>query len=402
MKSTRAKKILFVVTKSNWGGAQRYVYDLATHTAQVHEVVVALGGTGAQGAEPGSLKDKLEESGIRTIVIPHFMRDMSLLDDMHAFFELWRVVRTERPDVLHVTSSKAGGLGAFVGRLHNLLYGRTRTEGGATSFSGTRIVFTSHGLTFDESWRPKWQRVLIYCFTWLTIFLSHATIQISQDTFARARRMPFVGKKVSLVYNGIEEPEFLSRKESRHALLPELDEKEDTPPWIGSIAEYHPNKNLTTLIEAVALLHQQGTNVRLVLIGEEGDGRAVLEDTIRTHHLTHHVHLLGRVTHASRYLRALDVFVLPSKKEGLPYVLMEAGLAELPVVVSDISGNREIVTHGTSGIVVIPSAEELARALSIVLENPTLRAQYGSALRKDVCDRFSVERMVKDTLAVYE
>jgi glycosyltransferase involved in cell wall biosynthesis len=395
-------KILYVITKSNFGGAQRYVYDLATHTAKNHDVLVALGGTGAQGAEPGSLRDKLEAGKIRTFVIPHFMRDMSLLDDMRACIELWRVVRTERPHVLHVTSSKAGGIGALVGRVHNLFARSTpHNEGGLTSFIGTRIIFTSHGLTFDETWRPRWQRALIYCFTWLTIFLSHRTIQISQDTFERARRMPFVGKKVSLVYNGIATPDFLPRVTARHTLAPTLEGQEDTMLWVGSIAEYHPNKNLTALIEAVALLHHAGTDVRLVLIGEECDGRNALEEVVRAHQIPHLVHLLGRVPDASRYLTALDVFVLPSLKEGLPYVLMEAGLAKLPVVVSDITGNREVVTHGVSGTVVEPTPKELARALRALHDTPKLCTQYGTALNTDVRNRFNIERMLKDTLATY-
>src|SRR3990167_2305563 len=107
------KKILFVITKSNWGGAQRYVYDLATalHKGQF-EVVVAFGGTGEAGAHPGLLAERLKEVGVRTIFIESFTRDIGIFRDVSAFFELLRVIKKERPDVLHLNSSKAGGIGS--------------------------------------------------------------------------------------------------------------------------------------------------------------------------------------------------------------------------------------------------------------------------------------------------
>lgn len=379
------QKVLYVITKSNFGGAQRYVYDLATALQDDWGVVVALGGTGAQGAATGTLKARLDEAGVRTITIPHFMRDMSLLDDIRAFFELWRTVQSEQPDLLHVTSSKAGGLGALIGRLCRIRC----------------IVFTSHGLTFDEVWRPMWQRALIYCFTWCTMLLSHVTIQISQDTFERARRMPWVGKKVRLVYNGIQAPDFLPRSEARNTLLPNTPAAIQHDVWIGSIAEYHPNKNLDVLIEAVVLLKQHGTIAHLVLIGEEGDGRAHLETIAQAHGVSDQVHLLGVVPNAAQYLKALDIFTLPSKKEGLPYVLLEAGLAELPVVVSNITGNTEIVTHEKTGLVTQATPKQLADALKTLINNPTLATQYGKALHEDVQRRFSKEQMVGSTAILY-
>jgi len=391
---------MYVITKSNFGGAQKYVYDLATHLPGDYEPVVVLGGTGAKHAGPGTLKTRLEEAGIRTITIPHFMRDMSPMDDVRVFFELWKIVHTERPNVLHVTSSKAGGLGTLIGRLYNftnILY-HTSTERGLTSLS---IVFTSHGLTFDESWRPRWQRALIYCFTWLTILLSHTTIQISQDTYERARRMPLVGKKVRLVYNGIHAPDFLPRSEARATLLPSASTEVRDSVWIGSIAEYHPNKNLDVLIEAVALLKKCGLTTHLVLIGEEGDGRAHLEEVARTMNIQDQVHLLGVVQNAAQYLKALDIFSLPSKKEGLPYVLLEAGLASLPVVVSNITGNTEIVTHEKTGLVVDTTPTDLANTFATLIQEPARGNEHGNALREDVQRRFSVEQMVQQALETY-
>ncbi|MBP9760325.1 MAG: glycosyltransferase [Candidatus Pacebacteria bacterium] len=379
------KKILFVITKSNFGGAQRYVYDLVTHLPKSdYDLAVALGGTGAQGAVPGSLKTKLEEAGIRTIVIPHFMRDMSLVDDIRAFFELWHTVRTERPDVLHVTSSKAGGIGGLIGRLCGI-----RT-----------IVFTSHGLTFDETWRPRWQRVLIWLFTWATMLLSTRTIQISRDTYLRARNMPFCRRKVVLIHNGIEIPDFLSHDEARKTILPDSPNSVYKSPWLGTIAEYHPNKNLDILIDAVALLKERGIITQLVLIGD-GEEREYLTARTRERGVETHVHLRGYVQDASRYLQAFDIFTLPSRKEGLPYVLIEAGTAGLPCVVSNITGNMDIVEHEKTGLVVDPTAKTLADAFERLITHRAYAETLGRALEAHIHKIFSIAHMVAETEKTY-
>ncbi len=377
-------KILYVITKSNFGGAQRYVYDLATHLPQGYESVVALGGTGARSASPGTLKRTLEDAGVRTLVVPHFVRDMSLADDIRAFFELWHIVRTERPDVLHVTSSKAGGLGALVGRLCGL----------------NRIVFTSHGLTFDEIWRPAWQRMLIYWFTWFTICLSTHTVLISTDTYTRARRMPFVKKKITLIHNGIEAPSFLEKGEARRFLLPTQPDSLYAAHWLGIIAELHPNKNISTLIDALAILTSRNSALHLVVIGE-GEERTRLEDQARASGVADRIHLVGYVRNAARYLTAFDFFTLPSLKEGLPYVLMEAGFAGLPCVVSNIPANTELVTHEQTGLVVKAAAEHLANAFEQLITTPELARTYGDALRSEVARKFNVNTMVRHTMRLY-
>ena len=380
--STRTK-VLYVITKSNYGGAQRYVYDLATTFSKdpAYDVAVAFGGTGARGATTGGLETRLTEAGVRTIRITHFMRDVSVSEDVRAFFELVRLIRAERPDVLHVTSSKAGALGALAGRMLRV----------------PRIIFTSHGLVFDESWRPAWQRALLYVGTWCTMVLAHATIQISIATHARAQHMPFLKDRVYLVYNGIPTPAFKSKVDARSTLA-----QGDAPGgvWVGSIAELHPNKNLAVLVDAIALLVRDGLDVHAWLIGD-GEERTALEARVRTCGLEHRIHCTGYIPDASELLPAFDIFALPSAKEGLPYVLLEAGCAGLPVVASNISGNSDIIEHEKSGLLVPSDVEKLADALGTLVRSQALREQYGTALKDRVAETFSLTRMHDATSALY-
>lgn len=372
-------KIIFLITKSNFGGAQKYVFELALEAkARGWEVMVACGGTGEKHAGLGLMATKLEEADIPVIPIQHFMRNVSLDDDITAFFEVRRLLRDERPDVLHVTSSKAGGIGALAGRMVGV----------------RNIVFTSHGLTVDEVWRPFWQRFFIYIGTWFTIALSHYAIMISTETYKRARRMPGMSRKVVLIKNGVAPVDFMEREAARAELQLTL------PPehmLFGGIGELHRNKNWSAAIATVAGLP---STVHLAIIGS-GEEYDSLHHHVEKLNVRNRVHLLGYVPDAVRYLKAFDIFVLPSKKEGLPYVLLEAGLAGLPVVASDLPGIRDIIESGVHGFLVDPQPRILATSIEMLLRDEGMRRQLGATLQERVMQHFSITNMANETFALY-
>jgi len=297
------QKILYIITKSNFGGAQRYVYDLATSLpSHSYSVTVALGNTGDKNSKTGALKDKLEMEGVHVIPITNFVRDMSLARDIKVFFEILSLIKKVRPDVLHVTSSKAGGVGALCGRLMGV----------------KKVIFTSHGLAFDERWRPKWQRMLIWVASWLTMLLAKETIQITKDTFTRAKDMPFLKNKMVLIHNGIHPPVFLGKEESRKKLG--ISTHNEDSVWIGTLAELTPNKNLGVLIEALYLLTLKNVHAHLWILGE-GEERTKLENLAKELNVDPFVHMPGYVQNAAELLQAFDMFALPSKKECLPPTL---------------------------------------------------------------------------------
>lgn len=372
-------KIIFLITKSNFGGAQKYVFELALAAkSRGWNTIVACGGTGGKKAGLGLLAQKLDEAEIPVVHIPHFTRNMSADDDITSFFEVRRLIREERPDILHVTSSKAGGIGALAGRL-------TRVP---------HIIFTSHGLTVDEVWRPRWQRFLIYIGTWFTLLFSHHAIMISRETYQRAKHMPAMWHKVTFIKNGVAPVDFFTKDEA-------LKELEITLPQghtlIGGIGELHLNKNWHAAIQALANLPQ---TVHLAIIGS-GDEYDSLKLHVQKYNLSERVHLLGYIPDAVRYLKAFDVFVLPSKKEGLPYVILEAGLAGLPVVASDLPGNRDIITSGTHGFLIEPTPTILAASIEMLLRDEGMRRRLGSALQERVMDEFSIHKMIEETLTLY-
>jgi len=381
------KKILFVVTKSNWGGAQRYVFDLATTLPrEPFDVAVALGGTGEKKSDAGELERRLHERNVRTIFIPSFTRDVFIGSDIRALFALTRLFRRERPDIVHLNSSKAGGLGAFAARIAGV----------------PRIIFTSHGLAFDED-RPAAARAAIWFFTWLTFIFTHVVICISADNAARARRMPFCSRKIRLIYNGISDIHFESRGTARARIAALACVPADSAGvWIGGGTELTRNKGISYLIGAAAELAQAGERFLIFIIGR-GDERRILEKTIADAGLEKHVYLLGFVPDAARLLPAFDVFALTSVKEGLPYILLETGLAQVAVVGSRIPGITDIVKDGESGLLAAPKdSRDIGQKLKHYSESPALRQKMAAGLHNRVTTTFTAEKMAGETAALYQ
>ncbi len=373
------KKVLFLITKSNWGGAQRYVYDLATGLpAGEFETVVAVGGNGPLGA-------KLQAAHCRVVPIPSLTRDISPTKEWSAFRDIQKIVRRERPDILHVNSSKAGILGALAGRL-----------GGVPL-----IIFTAHGWAFNES-RPGWQKLLLKILHWLTVLLSHQTIAVSNQVKMQMN-WPLVQHKIVVIHNGRAIDDLLSYDEGRTFVIrkePRLRNFQNDF-WTMTIAELHPVKRHEAVIEVMKKLADAGVNIRHLIIGD-GETREMLRTQIDALGLQEHVFLLGRIDEASRYLRAADLFVLASRSEGLPYVLIEALQAGVPIVATKVGGIPEVVEDGVSGILTEPlDNKALFEAIFSLVQSETKRQELAQNAQKRALE-FSLEKTLERTLSLYD
>jgi len=388
-------KILYVITKSNWGGAQRYVYDLATSlVAQNHEVSVALGGNGL-------LSDKLKNAGVKVFNINSMGRDVNFLGELKTAGAIWSIIRQVKPDVVHVNSSKAGGLGAFVARL---LFVK-------------KIIFTAHAWAFNENRSPS-QQFVIGLLHWLTITLNHRTIAVSHSVRNQALWMPFVKNKITVIHPACAPINFLSETDARIKIdnvlsatgqgptLKPVDSKNPTK-WIGTIAELHPVKNLFSSIEAVSILLQTNPeiNLKYVIIGE-GELKKQLQDFIIEKKLQSNVFLAGFIDSASDLLKAFDVFVLPSFSEAFGYVLIESGMAGVPVIASNVGGIPESVITDEKdpcGILISPRDKKaFALGIRMVLNKEIDVRAMTDNFKKRIEEHFSIDTMVKKTLEIYQ
>lgn len=373
-------KVLFVITKSNFGGAQKYVYDLAVCAPKDEfEVVVALGGSGI-------LIDKLRAQNIRTITIPSLARDIDVQKDLSSFRELLAIFRAERPDIVHLNSSKIGGIGALAGRITH----------------APRIIFTAHGWAWNEEHRSLFERIAIKSASWLTIMLAHKTIAVSEAVWRESAHFPFAHPKTVVLRNGISPIDFLSRVAARDHLASHVKVVLNSETFlIGTIAELHKNKGLSHAIQACATLAQSGLNFHYLIIGE-GEDRATLTNQIAKYNLQNHVSLAGFIDNAARHLKAFDCFLLPSLKEGLPYVLLEAGLAQIPIIATNVGGIPDLIKDNQTGILIAPESAVAARnALETLIADANLQTRLSQALHKKIQNEFSLESMCAETIALY-
>lgn len=353
--SMQGKTILFVITKSSWGGAQAYVYTLATALAdRGAHVAVALGGTGIKGAPLGRLAEELAKAKIEIIPIASFARDISLGDEGRALIELSRVIKKVKPDIVHVNSSKAGGLGTLAARMQGV----------------KKIIFTAHGWPHNEPGSPL-RKLFVWLASWMTVALSDRVIVVS-----KADKQSSLGKSAKVVHIplGLAPFEMKSKSEARAALgIPEQETV------IGTIAELTKNKGLADGIKAFSHLRQQKVADRYVIIG---DGE--LRNTLGTEE---GVQFAGFLPDARSYLRAFDVFLLPSLKEGLPYVVLEAQMAGVPVVATNVGGIPDVVPE--HALVPTHSPEAIAeRVIALKRSAPS-------------ANTFSLSEMLEQTITLY-
>lgn len=379
MEDVRKKKILYVITKGNFGGAQRYVYDLAINLPKDQFIVTVAHGEGEL------LPQKLKKSHIKTILIKNLGRDIDVMRDIRGFFELLKILKNEKPDIVHLNSSKIGILGALAARIHNLKAKNKKLK----------AIFTAHGWPFKEKRNFLFTKSMQFA-SWLTVILSHITIVVSKDDFEKSKNFPFCKNKTILIHNGVSNINFKNGFQARQFIGSNINQNF----WIGTVAELHPNKGLDILINAFKNISENYNDTALIIIGE-GQERNNLEKLILDLNLKNKIYLLGQIDNAHQYLKAFDLFILSSRKEGLPYVLLEAGMAEIPVIASSVGGIPEIIQDKKNGLLVkkVSDTHELSVAIEKIL---TQTNTYGAELKNTIQKQFSFEKELRETVCIYQ
>lgn len=375
MQEKKLLKVIHLITKgSPFGGAQNYVYTLATNLPKDRFESIVLTGHGEE------LMSRLTKAGIHVEHIPHLIRDINPLGEIKAFIALTKRLKELKPDILHTNSSKAGLLGALAGRIARV----------------PRIIFTGHGWASNE--KHPW--VIRKCFLvlhWVTILLSHRTICVSKKTKNDVSGPLAIRNKTCVVYNGIQPFETLDRTTAQTHLREATGVEATDALWLGTIAELHANKGLDLIITALKDI----TTPFLFFIIGGGEKKAQLKALIKDFHLEDKVFLLGNMPDAKKYLKAFDVFTLTSRTEALPYTILEAGMAELPVIASRVGGISEIITNGTDGVLVRPTPEDITEGLLHITSQPQKRSLYADNLKQKIAKDFSLEQQIRQTIKVY-
>ena len=377
----KKQKIAFVITKSNWGGAQRYVFDLVTNlNKDIFSPVVYTGNDGVLVAE-------LKKRQIPVVILKELTNETSVNRIRKATKELIQIFKKDSPDIIHCNSSLAGIAGVLAGRRIKI----------------PNIIFTAHGWAFNED-RSWLQKKIIKCIHWITVLLSHRTIAVSNSIKIQMNWLD-AQRKISVIYPGRDTETLLSKPAAREILYAHnslLGQKLNTNTlWIGCVSELHPTKRVTNLIIATEKIIKAGKKVCVVICGE-GQERKLLEDMIVKKNLEDSIFLLGHVQNPLSVMQAFDIFCHPSQSEAYGYVIHEAGLASLPVIAHDVGGIPEIINHETSGLLIEKNnTDDLTKGLIRLLDSAIERIDFGVNLHQTVKDR-TVQKMVSETTNLYK
>lgn len=380
------KRVLFVITQSELGGAQQFLVRLVKELDQATFLpMIVVGSDGSHEIK------KMLPSGVSYLVVENLKRNPSVFRDIRAIFELRRIIREFRPDILFLNSSKAGFIGSLAGRLFIT--------------PRPRIIYRIGGWTFNDPW-PAWKRFLYRWMEWLSAWLKDYIIVNNRHDLGQARSYGIKpGREVILIPNGIDPyMEFLSREEARLKLFDQVARSYvgqnkggqgrlfHAKHIIGTVANFYPAKDLATLIEAMGHIDGQ---VACVIIGD-GALRPQLEALVRSLRLENRVFLAGKIPAAHRYIPAFDVFILPSVKEGFPWAILESMAAKVPVIATRVGAVPEIIDSGKNGTVVDShSPLQIAGAVQELLSNDRLRQDYAIVGHQAVLHHFNLRTMVE-------
>jgi glycosyltransferase involved in cell wall biosynthesis len=367
-------RILYLITQSELGGAQKYVYYLATHLPKDEYDVAVACGTG------GPLIAALREAGIEVYPLPNLTREIDPIRDLSALVDLFRLIRKKRPHLVHANSSKAGILGRLASRLAGVPV----------------VIFTAHGFVLNEP-LGFLKKSIFHAIEHIGGILSDLIITVSEKDRQLAISCGIMKPgKVVRIHNGLDLAWRIVNQKSKTDFG-----FNDNDILVGTVANFYPTKGLPFLIKAVPEIQKVFPQTRVVLVGD-GKLKPELERLASKLGVSDSIIFTGQREDVSEILSVLDIFVLPSVKEGLPYALLEAMAARKPVVATAVGGVPEAVVDGETGFLV-PAANPEALASSVIklLQNPELARGMGEAGHRRVLTYFTVERMVMETKDIY-
>lgn len=334
---------------------------------------------------------EIENQGIRVHTVEITRKLFTPLADLTALIRLTFFLRKERFDIVHTHTPKA----SFLGQL-------------AAFFARVPIrITTIHGLYFQEE--SSWQKKIIFMpIEWIIAKICHRAFSVNrEDITTLIKKNIYPSRKVSYLGGGINVDRFNPDRFSKEFILQKKQEvgiPKDAL-VIGIVARLVKEKGFIPLFAAFAEIIKQFPEAILLVVGpQEPEKRDALNpDIVDEYGIRNNVLFLGERVDVVELYALMDVFVLPSYREGLGLSVLEASAMKRPVVASDIRGCREGVNQGQTGILV-PSNNpaRLAEALSYILSHPEEGKIMGEAGRKKVEAEFNEKVMFARMKEEYE
>ena len=376
-------RIVHAIARLNLGGATLSVLELAAGQQRRGHDVVVVAGTIPRREE--SMEYLADELGVDVIRLAALRREISPPADVTATYELWRLLRDRRPDVLHTHTSKAGA----TGRVAALLSLRKRPQA---------VVHTYHGHVLSGYFSPTREHVyrgIERALAYATDTLIAVSVEVRED-LVRYHVAP--RSKFAVVPYGFDlDARVDARPETRAALRAEVGAGDDTL-VVGFVGRLTAIKRPVDLVRTIAAVESDAV---LVVVGD-GEERAHAEAAAIELGVTDRCRFVGYRRDAPGWYSAFDVLLLTSANEGTPVAAIEALAAARPVVATGVGGTATVVDDGETGL--LAPAEDtraLAAHLDTLARDARGRIAMGELGARRMRERFSTDRMIDEIERVY-
>ena len=371
-------KLLHVITHLPIGGAQDntlYTVELLNKKKYDISLCCNLDGELVERAK------KVED--IKLFDIPFLCREVSLYNDVKAFFSIYKLLKNGNFDIIHTHSSKAGFIARLAAKLNKIPV----------------IIHTVHGFAFNDFMNVYKKNFFIYVekilATWTDILITVSNLNKNKIVDLNIAKE----ENIKNIYSGIDLSLFTDKRNSD--FRKELNLGDDKI-LIGSVGRLSNQKDPITMINAFDIVSKKFPEAYLVLVGD-GPLKDKIVDRIKKLKLKNRVHLTGNKSNPWDVYHSIDLFIMSSIYEGLGRSITEALSCGVPVVCTAVEGVPEIIKDSITGTLVPPREPiELADGIIRSLQNMKVAKRKAAEGRKFVQDNFDVNKMVEDIDALYQ
>ncbi len=376
-------KVLRIIARLNIGGPAIHVVNL-NHGLDPNRFESMLV-SGTENPGEGSMLDYALSHGIQPIVIPKIVGEATFKPrDLKALFTLYRLIRLERPHVVHTHTAKAG----FVGRLAAWLTGVPV------------VVHTFHGHVLRGYYSPP-KTWLMRRMEWFLALLTDRIIAVSEQVKKDLVEYGVASaKKITVIPLGLDLEPYLNGQAHTGDFRRELGLDGGTK-LVGIVGRIFPIKNHRLFLDAASQVAANENATRFLIVGD-GILRTEMENYARELGISDRVIFTGWRRDLPRIYADLNVLVVSSDNEGTPVSAIEAMASGVPVVGTRVGGLPDLIADGDNGYIVPPrNPEALAEAIRRLLQDPELASRMGRAGRAMTKERFTVKRLITDTESLY-
>jgi glycosyltransferase involved in cell wall biosynthesis len=376
-------RVLHAITRLIVGGAQENTMFTAIllDKDRYHVEVIS----GPQTGSEGSLMEELRQRGGQLIILPELLRQISPLNDLLSLWILFRLIKTEKYDIVHSHSSKAGILARIAARM-----------AGAPI-----IIHTVHGWSFHEHMSPRLRNTYIFLEKLCARF-SDALIVVAKPDIQKGLQAG-IGSPAQyrLIRSAIPLNDFMPQAINRLEVRAALGIPAEAP-VLGNVGRFSTQKNPLDWVKIAGRVGRSLPNAWFLLVGD-GLLRPQVEQALKDEGIFEQTVLTGLRRDAAQMMSAIDVFLLTSLWEGLPRVIPEAMAMGVPVIAYQVDGTAEAVLPGETGCLCLPgSVNEMAGCCLRLLQDEALRSQMAERCRELAASEYDVNHMVSQIADLYE